>query len=71
MVNDTIKSKVANNQEIVFELIKSKEGLSAPKIAEHIEKSLRTTMRYLDALKKNNKIEFRGAPKTGGYYLKK
>jgi len=69
IVNDIVKSKVSN-EEGVYELIKSKEGLSASEIAEHIGKSLRTTMRYLDALKKNDKIEFRGAPKTGGYYLK-
>lgn len=68
-VNGTVKLK-AINEEIVFELIKSEEGLSAPEIAERVGKSLRTTKRYLNALKKSNKIEFRGAPKTGGYYLK-
>ena len=68
-VNGTIKFKTIN-EEVVFELIKSEEGLSAPEIAERIGKSLRTTKRYLDTLKKSNKIEFRGAPKTGGYYLK-
>ena len=68
-VNGTVKLK-AINEEIVFELIKSEEGLSAPEIAERVGKSLRTTKRYLDTLKKSNKIEFRGAPKTGGYYLK-
>ncbi|MEA5126922.1 MAG: ATP-binding protein [Proteiniphilum sp.] len=68
-VNGTVKFKTIN-EEVVFELIKSEEGLSAPEIAERIGKSLRTTKRYLDTLKKSNKIEFRGAPKTGGYYLK-
>jgi ATP-dependent DNA helicase RecG len=51
-------------------LIIKQEGLSASDIAKSIGKSWRTTMRYLDRLKKENKIEFRGAPKTGGYYLK-
>ena len=68
-VNGTVKLKTIK-EEIVFELIKSEEGLSAPEIAERVGKSLRTTKRYLATLKKSNKIEFRGAPKTGGYYLK-
>ncbi len=68
-INGTIKFKTIN-EEVVFELIKSEEGLSAPEIAKRIGKSLRTTKRYLDILKKSNKIEFRGALKTGGYYLK-
>lgn len=61
-INGTVKFKTIN-EEVVFELIKSEEGLSAPEIAEHIGKSLRTTKRYLDILKKSNKIEFRGALK--------
>jgi ATP-dependent DNA helicase RecG len=67
--NGTTKSKEAI-EEIVFKLIKSKEGLTASEIAESIGKSRRSTMRYLDTLKKANKIEFRGGNKTGGYYLK-
>ena len=65
IVNEGITLK-----DIVFNSIKEQEGLSASDIAKFIEKSWRTTMRYLNQLKKENKIEFRGAPKTGGYYLK-
>lgn len=36
-----------------------------------INKSLVTTERYLKILKAQGFIEFRGAPKTGGYYLKR
>ena len=57
-------------EEIVFKLIAETEGLSARKISKLIDKSLRSTMRYLDNLKKSDKIEFRGALKNGGYYLK-
>lgn len=39
-VNDTVKLK-AINEETVFELIKSEEGLSAPEISERVGKSLR------------------------------
>jgi len=57
-------------EEIVLKLIADNEGLSARKISKLIDKSLRTTMRYLDILKKSDKIEFQGALKNGGYYLK-
>ncbi|MBR4372200.1 MAG: winged helix-turn-helix transcriptional regulator [Victivallales bacterium] len=33
-----------------------------------IGKSIPTVSRHLKILKENGKIEFRGAPKTGGYY---
>ncbi|GHU65125.1 ArsR family transcriptional regulator [Bacteroidia bacterium] len=69
IVNDIVNDKDSIKQT-VFKLITEKEGLSASDIAKLIGKSWRTTMRYLNLLKKENKIEFRGAPKTGGYYLK-
>lgn len=69
IVNDIVNDKDSIKQT-VFKLITEKEGLSASDIAKLIDRSWRTTMRYLNLLKKENKIEFRGAPKTGGYYLK-
>ena len=64
--DDPIKLK-----EIIHQLIVDKEGMSAPEISKLIGKSLKTTKRYLAKLKDTQKIEFRGALKTGGYYLKK
>ena len=70
--NDTVNSDddPINLEEIIFRLIVNKEGLAAPEISKLIEKSIITTKRYLAKLKETQKIEFRGAPKTGGYYLK-
>ncbi|MDR2232330.1 MAG: putative DNA binding domain-containing protein [Tannerella sp.] len=76
IVNGIVKSEddIADNKvdikEAVLKLITDNEGLSASDMAKRIGKSWRTTMRYLNSLKKESKIEFRGAPKTGGYYLK-
>ena len=76
IVNDIVKSEngIVNDKEnlkdIVFSIITDKEGLSASDLAKLIGKSWRTTMRYLNTLKKENKIEFKGAPKAGGYYIK-
>jgi ATP-dependent DNA helicase RecG len=71
-VNDPVKSTndPVNLEEQVFSLINSKEGLSAPEISKLVGKSLKTTKRYIKKLREIDKIEFRGAPKTGGYYLK-
>jgi ATP-dependent DNA helicase RecG len=68
--NDGTINLESSIEEIVLKLIAENEGLSARKISKLIDKSLRSTMRYLDNLKKSDKIEFRGALKNGGYYLK-
>ena len=57
-------------KDVLFTLITQQEGISTAELARLTGKSWRTTMRYLDVLKKENKIEFKGAPKIGGYYLK-
>lgn len=61
---------VNENEQAILDLLKRKSGLNASEIAESISKSWRTTMRYLKSLNEKDLIEFRGAPKTGGYYLK-
>jgi predicted HTH transcriptional regulator len=69
IINDTVNEEVSI-EEILLRLIAKNEGLSAPQLSTRIGKSLSTAKRYLAKLKKSDKIEFRGAPKTGGYYLK-
>jgi ATP-dependent DNA helicase RecG len=70
--NDPIKPEddPINIEEIIYSLIAEKEGMSAPEISRVIGKSLKTTKRYLAKLKTATRIEFRGALKTGGYFLK-
>ena len=53
---------------MIFEYIAQHPGIKAPAIAEGVQKSLRTTQRYLKTLSDSGRIEFRGAPKNGGYY---
>ncbi|MFI3297703.1 MAG: ATP-binding protein [bacterium] len=57
--------------EIVLNTIKEKGGLNALQISELLDKSIKTIERNLKILKDENKIEFLGARKTGGYYFKK
>lgn len=48
--------------------IESHPGQKAAQIAATLGVPLRTAERWLRQLKTNGKIEFRGAPKTGGYH---
>lgn len=58
-----------NLEVLIFETIQNSPGINAPAIADQIKKSLRTTQRYLKTLSDANRIEFRGAPQKGGYYI--
>ena len=70
IVNGIVNGIVNENEQAIINLLRTKPGLNASEIAENISKSWRTTMRYLKSLNEKGVIEFRGAPKTGGYYLK-
>lgn len=53
----------------LLEVIIKNPGINAPKLANSIGISLRTTQRFLKALGEALNVEFRGAPKNGGDYL--
>ena len=55
---------------VVYKLIDNTPGLKAPDVAKLLDKSLSAAERYIKKLKNAGLIEFRGAPKTGGYFLK-
>ena len=54
----------------IFDFIVDNPGYNAKKISERFGISLRTTERLLKQLKDKNKIEFKGSPKKGGYFIK-
>jgi len=71
-VNPEIETKnggVNSMEQQIMETLGKMPGLNAPAIATALGKSLRTTQRILKKLCDNGKIEFRGAPKNGGYFL--
>ena len=53
----------------LLEFIQTNPGLKANELSKHIDTPLRTVQRWLKQLKDENKIEFQGAPKTGGYVV--
>ena len=64
-VNDRVNDGIAND---VLQAVKVQPGIRSNAIATYIGKSIPTVSRYLKVLKDAGKIEFRGAPKNGGYY---
>ena len=58
-----------NLEELLFDASRNNPGLNAPTLAEMLQKSLRTVQRHLKQLTENERIEFRGAPKNGGYHV--
>lgn len=52
----------------LYLLIKKNEGNRVPFFAKVLNTSEKNIERWLKQLKQDKKIEFRGAPKTGGYY---
>lgn len=67
--NEGVNEGANEGVNILIEIISRNPGLKAPSIARLINKSLSTTERYLKQLRNRNIIEFRGASKSGGYYL--
>jgi len=77
-VNEGVKLNIEGvnegvNEELtlLYNQIAKFPGKKANELNEQINKSLSTTERYLKVLKEQGFIEFRGAPKTGGYHLLK
>ena len=54
----------------VLDFIKQHPGCRANAIAEELNMPLRTIQRRLSELKKENKVEFKGSSKNGGYFVK-
>lgn len=70
-VNDRVKISLAGEQESLFRYIEANPGKNTEVIAGVMKKSVPTISRYIKELKELGKVEFRGAPKTGGYYVRK
>ncbi len=69
-VNGGVSGGVSGETLSLLQLIHSHPGLKAAELAIQMNKPKRTIERWLQQLKDSNKIEFRGAPKTGGYFPK-
>ena len=64
--NDT--ANTGSIDDMILSLIAAHEGISAPALAEKTGKSIATVKRHIAKLR--DKVEFRGATKNGGYFIK-
>lgn len=55
-------------RKVLLETIRRQPGMNAPSLANRLDRSLRTTQRYLGVLKKEGLIRFEGVAKKGGYH---
>lgn len=69
--SEGISEGVLSELEHLCQLIANDEGKKAGELNKLINKSLSTIERYLKILKDNGFIEFKGASKTGGYFIPK
>ena len=67
-VNGGVGGGVADQEREMLARIRHHPGLRTPQLAEALHVSVRTAERRLAALQTNAMIEFRGSPKTGGYW---
>ena len=65
-VNDGVNGGAVARE--LLSAITQKPGLRTNELATFVGKSIPTVSRYLRVLKDAGKIEFRGAPKNGGYF---
>lgn len=56
--------------KLLLSVVRANPGRRANELATLIGKSVQTVERYVKSLKETEAIEFRGAPKTGGYYAR-
>jgi len=74
IINECHKQKksggVNGGVNSVYEGIKKTPNLKAKQIAERLNTPLRTVEKELKKLKEQDKIIFKGVPKTGGYFVK-
>ncbi len=66
-----VSEGVSEGVNALFDYIKNNPGKRAPQFEESLDVPLKTIERWLKKLRDEEKIEFRGAPKTGGYYIRK
>lgn len=69
-ISETLSGGVNGGVNALYEFIFIHPGCRANQIAEALRESLRTVQRRLAELKRLGMIEFRGAPRNGGYFRK-
>ncbi|MBU1666998.1 putative DNA binding domain-containing protein [bacterium] len=70
VINGVVNGVVNEGIDSLYDFIKKHPNQKANIISEKLGIPLRTIQRWLKELKVEEKIEFKGAPKIGGYFVK-
>ena len=70
ILEKTVASTLSHGAAQILQLLQTHPGWRVPNFAEALQKSRPTIERHLRELRNADKIEFRGAPKNGGYFSK-
>lgn len=70
-VSDGVNGGVDDEVNALLKVIEENPGIKSMSLKEQTNVSQRTIERWLKQLRDENRIEFIGAPKTGGYFIKK
>jgi ATP-dependent DNA helicase RecG len=68
-VNEGVNKGVNGGVKILLAVIRKNPGKRTNELALLIGKSVQTVERYVKELKAAGEVEFRGAPKNGGYFI--
>ena len=69
LIHEGVNEGVNENVYDIINILINVAGLNAVEIASRTKRGLSTVERYLRFLRKKEIVEFKGVPKTGGYYL--
>lgn len=69
-VTGGVSEGASEGVDLLLAHIQKEPGLRAPMLASRMDTSVKNVERWLKQLKSQQFIEFRGAPKTGGYHPK-
>jgi ATP-dependent DNA helicase RecG len=69
LLNKTVSGGASGGVSAVFEHIRMHPGVRTGELVSALGVSQRTIERWLKQLKDQQKIVFRGAAKTGGYFV--
>lgn len=69
-VNGGVKGGVKSSISVLLDIIVNRPGMNTKQISKILKTPAKTVEKWIKNLKDQNLIEFKGAPKTGGYYIK-
>jgi len=68
-INETLNETLKQDLNIILKLIQKQAGITQSSIIKETEKGRTTIFRYLNILKEDGLIEYKGSKKNGEYYL--